>query len=465
MALSSHWESSALWELFDLRPMFFMGLQSYLDSSLEKTVDWFRASGGSIFLGPPQGPFFTLAARVGVQKSLPSIAEIKLDDGIAGVVARTGKGRIIDDPNSHPDLRQDDHRPRPISSAMVVPLLDQQGRPVGVLNISRSVGEPSFTPQDLAQAETLAAQLVLAVTNAQMVNGLRDMIEETRLSNEKLTAVLDSVAGAIVVIDPQGQVVNHNQAAAAHSFLDLSPDHDLTDLRKSLQACAELVLARPERQASRVHDGQLDRTWLVEATPLASGGAVLTVQEITEHERQQRELARVKRLAEIGQMTAAIAHEVRNPLTGIRSAAQMIRQSPELSEEFSQMIEEEALKLNGLCDDFLDFAKPMRVTCQAAQLFPLVESVCRLLASSAEENSITLTWESSCEQPTLNIDPGRIEQVIHNLVRNAIQATPQGGHVAIKVEGGQMTISDSGKGMNEEELSRLFSPFFTTKSD
>lgn len=175
-----------------------------------------------------------------------------------------------------------------------------------------------------------------------------------------------------------------------------------------------------------------------------------------------REYDRLKRLAEVGQMTAAIAHEIRNPLTGILAAAKMIQEAPELADEMAEIIEDETIKLNQLCDEFLDFARPLRLELEIVDLTEVVKTTTKLLKQDFEEAEVGLSIAGSKAIKTL--DRRRIEQVVRNLVRNALQATPKGGKVGVNVFDWGFSVQDSGEGMNEEAQAKLFSPFFTTKA-
>jgi len=466
MGLAADWTDAGLWDLFDLNPMFQHGPDQYLSVTLERCVLWFRASGGSIFLREPHTDQFRLRAKSGLQSSIPDDTIITMGQGIAGVVAQVGRPKIINDPRLDPELVDAgvEHRSA-IGSSMVIPLIDVHQEAIGVINLARANGTDPFAESDLEHAITLADHVALALSNARMVAELRDEITHRRVTNERLIAVLDSVAGAVVVVDATGQVLNHNQAAMRDSFLASQPGSDLSAVRDALRATTSRALETRESCTDRAHDASHDRTWLIQAAPLASGEAVVTVQEVTDHERSQREIARVRRLAEIGQMTAAIAHEIRNPLTGIRSAAQMITAHPETSAEFAGIIEEEALKLNRLCDEFLEFARPMRVELAPTDLGALVLRTVQLVSTEANEKQVSLLEDIEINQPTIEVDGPRIEQVVLNLVRNAIHATPAGGSITVRVENGAIAVEDSGIGMSDDEVSRLFSPFYTTKPD
>src|SRR5262249_31804269 len=143
----------------------------------------------------------------------------------------------------------------------------------------------------------------------------------------------------------------------------------------------------------------------------------------TEAERANAERARLNRLAEIGQMTATIAHEIRNPLTGIRSAAQMVSISPEDAQKFSRVIEQESIKLNALCDEFLDFAKPITVKRKEVDVGDLARRLAAAHFRQFHASKVHLELEIKDGEPTIELDELRVEQVIRNLLLNALQAS------------------------------------------
>ncbi|MFY9232977.1 MAG: ATP-binding protein [Fimbriimonadaceae bacterium] len=195
---------------------------------------------------------------------------------------------------------------------------------------------------------------------------------------------------------------------------------------------------------------------------LAVSNAML-VERLSESLQNLKELERVRRLAEIGQMTAAVAHEIRNPLASIRSAAQLVQQDPRSAVEFGEIIEAEALKLNALCDEFLAFARPIELDLKPLRLNALVTSVANSHAAEFEREGVVIRVESDPGDPIIIGDSDRLEQVCRNLLINALQATSSGGSVRVVVDGASFSVEDDGQGIGPEASERLFTPFFTTK--
>jgi signal transduction histidine kinase len=181
-------------------------------------------------------------------------------------------------------------------------------------------------------------------------------------------------------------------------------------------------------------------------------------------------MKRSERLYAIGQLSAGLAHEVRNPLASIGGAAAILRKNPgseERREEFLEIIEKESLRLNRLLTNFLEFARPRPPQYQLAEVGPILESVIGLAAHAVGRQPIQLSTDTAPDVPAITCDPEQIKQVLLNLTINSVQAMPDGGEILLstRVDGSRVVIDvrDQGPGISAEHLDKIFDPFFTTK--
>jgi signal transduction histidine kinase len=307
--------------------------------------------------------------------------------------------------------------------------------------------------------------VALAVSNARLMDSLGHQMIELQATTERLQAVFDSVGNALILFDERGDVIECN--ANALSLFSKQEETVLSTeaFAPALRQAIMKLRATGKAESVRVVDSNTGATWLLNGTPLSTGGMVLAIIDLTDHETALREAERLRRLAEIGQMTAAVAHEIRNPLTGIRSAAQMVREDPESAFDYCGVIEEEVLKLNALCEEFLAFSKPMELVLEETDLPALVRGVCERQKPEFARAGVNLTIDSAWDIPTINLDRRRIEQVVHNLLRNAREACKPGGQVAVTITESAIVVRDNGAGISDVQIERLFSPFYTTKPD
>lgn len=184
------------------------------------------------------------------------------------------------------------------------------------------------------------------------------------------------------------------------------------------------------------------------------------------------QLKRADRLAAIGQLSASLAHEIRNPLGSIRGAVDVLKQPgtpDELRHEFRAIIEKECSRLEHLLAGLLDFARPRPPEWRQVDISQTLDSTIALLAPAAGRNHTTLRRELPPGLPLLECDSNQVRQVILNLTLNAIQAMPEGGEIVLSARLSDsafvIEIRDRGHGISVEHLDKIFDPFFTTKEN
>lgn len=186
-------------------------------------------------------------------------------------------------------------------------------------------------------------------------------------------------------------------------------------------------------------------------------------------EQHQLEMARRESLAHLGEMGAMLAHEIRNPLAGIKGFAQIIVKKPqdERNGDFAQRIVSETLRLETLVNELLSYAKSDRESMGMVHLADLISHTTALLRPEAEQHQVKIISECQ-EDIQLYGNRDRLTQVLLNVVKNAIQAVTEGGTVLITADtdgkNAKIKVSDTGSGISEEVVSRIFDPFFTTKA-
>lgn len=195
-------------------------------------------------------------------------------------------------------------------------------------------------------------------------------------------------------------------------------------------------------------------------------------------ERANRELSesvehlrRADRLSALGEIAAGLAHEIQNPLAGIKGAFDIVASRVPVGSaeaEFVTIAGRELARLEELVGEFLTYARPQHPARRMTDPHALVQRVVALLRPQAERKQVRLVVESPSMTPALSLDPEQITQVIFNVILNAIQATTAGGRIRIResfdADSSTVEIIDQGPGIPPEHASRIFDPFFTTKS-
>jgi PAS domain S-box-containing protein len=197
-------------------------------------------------------------------------------------------------------------------------------------------------------------------------------------------------------------------------------------------------------------------------------GIIATFRDITSQKHMESELARLSNLHLVGEMAASIGHEVRNPMTTVRGFLQMLGDKPGLGEytDYFQLMISELDRANQIITDFLALAKNKKVTIQQHDLNVIVESLLPLIKADAMNTGHEIIVKLK-RLPNVMVDSQEINQLILNLVRNGLEAMPLGGRLTIqtglRLNQPILTIRDQGIGIPKEVLSKLGTPFFTTK--
>ena len=316
----------------------------------------------------------------------------------------------------------------------------------------------------------------------------RRRIEERQAELQRLISrsalewrlTFDAIASPLLLLEMDGRIIRMNEAArelggisyegAIHHPLAVLGDRD--PWRSVLFLLQEV--AASDRRASVQAYGERGRTWDASVSPVAGPDgerwAVVVIVDITDTVRLQESLRRSETMSAMGALVAGVAHEVRNPLFGISATLDAFESKFKRRTEYRRYVDvlrERVGRLNELMQQLLDYGKPPRL--DLAEAFPrevmaaAVDACGPLIARTGVE----IELEVAPEVPLLMVDPGRVIQVLENLLENAIQHSCAGGRVRFRAEAAgdavRFSVEDSGPGFRPEDLDRLFEPFFTRR--
>ncbi|HEX7580769.1 MAG TPA: ATP-binding protein, partial [Thermoanaerobaculia bacterium] len=326
------------------------------------------------------------------------------------------------------------------------------------------------------------------VATALLVAKVSDKLRETRQDllrrKEEIArlqalhaSVLSSMSSGVITADLEGTIILANRAA--EELLEVPPG--------SLDGAHVLALGlidAPtwERVRRSDYDIQRSEASLVRAgaeqffgttvSPLrgsdgAVNGHILIFQNLTTLKRLEGEVRLKEKLAAVGELAAAIAHEIRNPLASISGSVQVLSGSaaPGTSDfRLMEIVVRESHRLSAILEDFLRYTRPRERAVEQVNAVAALRDVMTLLSHS-DELTTAHRLETSIEPDAVSVlaDPGQLRQVFWNLARNAVAAMPKGGtfRVTARLDGDRWTASfaDEGRGMSAQERERLFTPF------
>jgi PAS domain S-box-containing protein len=333
------------------------------------------------------------------------------------------------------------------------------------------------------------------------VEGYNLMLEKVGLQKELietknfLESIVEKAGDAISVVDLEEKILYWNEGAERiYGYpkgevlgRDISEflyprDKQLREIEEKLMSGLMARLKRGEVVSNvevkrQTKDGREIITSMTVSPLRNAEGNIIGIcricKDITQLKKAEERLILAERLSSLGELTAGVAHELRNPLAGIKINTQILARKkdlPEMEKRILESTQEGIEKIQKIVDDMLHFAKPKAAHFKEGEINEVVEESLAILQTKLKKGNISLVLEQGEGLPRVWIDVHQIQQVLVNLILNAIQAMEKGGTLTIRTfleDGGGVgiEIKDTGVGIPRSHLKKIFDPFFTTKSE
>ena len=298
------------------------------------------------------------------------------------------------------------------------------------------------------------------------INTKTEKIEYLRDINEK---IIEDAPIALFLIDGSNQMYKHNKIGEDFMSLDLVE-------KKTSRSLDEFIKAVDENDVYVFEDSDGNDHYLDMArTVMPDFGTIVSIYDITKRKEMESKMDHMNKLSSLGNVVASLAHEIRNPLSGIRAGMQVLHKrysGDESSEEIYDTLIGEVDRLNYLINDILNYSKPgkpMRLKCNYKEV---LESSFDLYKDSMASMNVKLEIENNAEMVKGYCDPNQLKQIFINIATNALNAMDKdekklkvsfsnskgtGGNRYIKI-----VFSDNGRGIKKEDMDKIFDPFFTS---
>ncbi len=317
------------------------------------------------------------------------------------------------------------------------------------------------------------------------------LLEEKQIDIENLenfnTAIIESLKSGLLTIDNENRVLSGNASALqilglrqndirGKKFSELFPEKGDEILEQYEDG--EFTLSSLWRWETEIRRAGNKTTYLgmnifpFRGSEVLEDGKVVIFEDLTAYKEMEMRVKRTEKLAAIGELAAGIAHEIRNPLASVSGAIEMLKQNDVPKEGNTRLMDiviRETTRLDYLISDFLNFAKTPKLSKEVFSINGLIDETIELFQKNRSDADGTFIQKILSDNVYISADPLRIKQVIWNLLKNASQAIQTQGKItvetAIDKEKGEFVIAvkDEGEGILPEDLTRIFSPFFTTK--
>ncbi|GJQ22412.1 MAG: PAS domain S-box protein [Planctomycetia bacterium] len=316
---------------------------------------------------------------------------------------------------------------------------------------------------------------------------IRERTAQLRESEERYRESINLANDAIFTLDvDSAQIIDLNKKAEELSgclknefhdkkIWEIVPEYDREKTRQLWLTINETGSGMLDNVDCQHVDGGLTPTSI--SASVIEYGKRKSIQwicrDITERKRMELQLIQTERLAAVGELAAGVAHEVNNPLGGLQNFVKMMKKEPEnvlQNREFLDLMSEGLKRIEIIVKQLMTFSRPYSTHMSNHRLNEIVENSLRFVDHRIKESGVHLKKELSLDLPEIYGDADNISQVLINIIVNALDSISKGGNLIIKTgycdfhpSSIQVAITDTGSGIPEEILNKIFNPFFTTK--
>lgn len=378
-----------------------------------------------------------------------------------------------------------------VEEFVVIPLVGRWDT-IGVLILDNKFTNTSITEADIEVLRIIADSAGLAIENAMNYEELRKKTESLEQQKNMVDylrkfsdSILQNLTTAVIVIDRSGKVIECNRRV--EQLLGLPKERVLGssyfDFGETFENIFEVAMKVFEKgetitlsryrietpQGERFFDTKYSPLW--DLTGSTMNGVIVTLEDVTQQYKLEQERKDKEKLAVLGEMSARVAHELRNPITVIGGFLNRLKKNisdPEAREKYLTILSNEVENLQNIVSEILEFSKNIRkLDLTNFQLNDLVEEVVFLMQDKANKAGIKIEIILA-PIPQVEADRNRIKRVLINLVQNAIEATPQNGKIVIKTQYDNdriiVSVFNTGEPISEDVMRGIFIPFYTTKT-
>jgi PAS domain S-box-containing protein len=358
-----------------------------------------------------------------------------------------------------------------------------QNRTIAVLGLGKTVDGDFLTSDDVALLETLAGYIGIAIQNARLYASLEQKVSEYERLKDFNESIVESISVGVLAVDLEDRIESWNSQmevmyalprlrAVGRPLSEVMPPAFMEEFyhvrqNTGIHNLYKFRLDTPTGETRRVN---------VAIAPLVTRkfsviGRLIIVDDITERVELESQLAQADKLSSIGLMAAGVAHEVNTPLAVISSYAQMLSKQVQGDEKKAALLEKitrQTFRASEIVNNLLNFSRTSGAEFGDVDVNKVVRDTLALLEHQFNTAHIEVAAELHEDLPRIYGSTGRLQQVFLNLFLNAKDAMAgRGGTLRVATSNGKavhITISDTGSGIAQEHISRIYDPFFTTKN-
>ena len=355
-------------------------------------------------------------------------------------------------------------------------------RMIAVLGLGKTSEGDFLSTEDVQLLETLAGYIGIALQNARLYKSLESKAEQYERLKEFNENIVESISVGVLAVDLEDRIESWNSQM---EVMFAKPRADVMGMGLSQVFPAEFLeeyyRVRPSSGIHNLYKFKLGttagdtRTTNIAIAPLVSRdfsviGRLIIVDDITERVELEGQLSQAEKLSSIGLLAAGVAHEVNTPLAVISSYAQMLAKQVNGEPKKSELLDKitrQTFRASEIVNSLLNFSRTSTTEFASVDLNRVIQDTLMLLEHQLKVARVKVVQELQTGLPPIYGNTGKLQQVFLNLFLNAKDAMPTGGTLMVTTNNGhnvQVTVADTGTGIAQEHIPRIYDPFFTTKS-
>jgi len=453
--------------------------------SLQTVVRTTDVNWGALWLADEKNGNYHLADKIGGREDKPWLNEdVFLNQGSTLIKLLEKERRLLLREEIIPffkNIESEDgleDRLRKSDFSLVIPLFSKNSLK-GCLFLGEKRSRDLFSPYELQALTLFSDQTAMALTNAQLFSRIQRMKEY----NER---VVDNIDSGLIVVNRQGQITTFNRKI--EEMIGLSSNEVLGKMPKVLPPSLSEIILRcwQTRKPFSIPQltlkiGQNDVLIVSVNASLVDekerkGEIVVIITDFTEVRRLEEKIRQTEKLVSVGSMVSQLAHEIKNPLSSIRTFTELLPEKfedEEFRKKFHSLVSGEIKRIDSLITRMLNLGSVDAAQYEMVSVQEVIENVLPSLDLQLKEHNMRIELTNQGAVPLIWADPQSLKEVFSNILVNSIQAMPQGGNIYISIRRKkdrnkeklllEIIISDEGNGIPERYLHRVFDPFFTTK--
>ena len=358
-----------------------------------------------------------------------------------------------------------------------------QQRNIAFLGLGKTVEGDFLSSEDVELLQTVAGYIGIAVQNARLYASLEQKITEYERLKDFNENIVESISVGVLALDLEDRIESWNSQMEVMYALPRS-----LALRRRISEVMPAAFVEEfyrVRQTPGIHNlykfrmpTTTDETRVVNVAiaPLVTKkfnviGRLIIVDDITERMELESQLSQADKLSSIGLLAAGVAHEVNTPLAVISSYAQMLSKQVQGDQKKAELLEKitrSTFRASEIVNNLLNFSRTSGTEFTDVDVNKVIGDTLALLEHQFKVGRVNVQKDFASHLPAINGNPGRLQQVFLNLFLNAKDAMPSGGTLRIATSNGtgvSVAVSDTGSGIAQEHISRIYDPFFTTKTN